>query len=235
MTQDRITYGDREVLYDVAFSDRATLEISVLPDCSVAVKSPRDTEIDRIKKQVKSRARWILKQQDYFQKFQSKTSPHQYISGETHLYLGRQYRLKILESNLPSVKLKGGYIQIQIYDPNNRDLIRQLLKDWYKSRAEVKFSERLTICCDRFQKYGFSCPVLQIRHLSKRWGSLTLKGKIILNQDLIRADSGCIDYVITHELCHLKHPNHSKKFYSFLSQMMADWKSRKQRLERLLI
>ena len=76
--------------------------------------------------------------------------------------------------------------------------------------------------------------MLQIRSLKKRWGSLTPQRKIILNQDLIRADLSCIDYVITHELCHLKHFNHSKKFYDFLSQVMPDWESHKQRLEKLL-
>ena len=235
MIQGTITYGDREILYGVTFSDRQTLEISVHPDRSVVVKSPTDIEISKIEKRVQNRARWILKQQDYFEQFCPKTTQQQYISGETHLYLGRRYRLKIVKANLSSVKLRWGYIQIQTSHPNNSDTIRQLLESWYGERAAIKFNERFVICCDYFKRYEFSCPVLQIRHLAKRWGSLTPKGKIILNQDLIRADLSCIDYVIVHELCHLKHPNHSKRFYDFLSQVMPDWKSRKQRLEKLLV
>ncbi len=235
MTSYTIAYGNRQISYDVVFSDRQTLEISVHPDCSVVVKSPANAEISKIEKRVKNRARWILKQQDYFEQFCPRITPHQYINGETHLYLGKRYRLNIVKANLCSVKLRWGEIQIQTNAPNNSEKTRQLLAGWYRERAAIKFNERFVICWNCFKRSDFSCPVLQIRHLAKRWGSLTPTGKIILNLDLIRADLSCIDYVIIHELCHLKHPNHSKRFYEFLSQVMPDWKSRKQRLEQLLV
>ena len=236
MIQGTITYGDRKISYDVTYSDRASLTISVRPDCSVIVKSPVNVKPGKIEQRVQNRARWILKQQEYFGQFLPKTPPRQYISGETHLYLGRQYRLKITKAETRNVnfKLRESYIRVQTPEPDNRGLTQQLLTNWYRERAEIKFPERLAIVGDRFKRYGFSCPVLQIRSLKKRWGSLTAQGRIILNQDLVRASTSCIDYVITHELCHLKHPNHSQEFYDFLNLVMPDWKSRKQRLERIL-
>ena len=237
MIQGTITYGERKISYDITYSDRASLAITVRPDCSVVVKSPIDADPDKVERRVQNRARWILKQQEYFGQFLPKTPPRQYISGETHLYLGRQYRLKVIKAEVSSIKLRlrGCYIQLLTPEPDNQEQTKKLLTNWYRERAEVKFPERLAIVCDRFKRYGFDCPVLQIRGLKKRWGSLTPKGKIILNQDLIRADISSIDYVITHELCHLEHPNHSQDFYEFLNLVMPDWKSRRQRLERLLV
>lgn len=236
MIQGTIIYGDREISYDITYSDRKTLAISVHPDCSVVVKSPINAKPDKIVRRVKNRARWILKQQEYFGQFLPKTPPRQYISGETHLYLGRQYRLKVIKAEIRSVnfKLRESYIRVQTPEPDDRELTQQLLNSWYRKRAEIKFPERLTIIGDRFKRYGLTRPVLQIRTLKKRWGSLTPKGKIILNQDLIRADISSIDYVITHELCHLQHPHHGQQFYEFLALVMPDWQSRKQRLEQLM-
>lgn len=237
MIQGIITYGDRQISYDVTYSDRKTLAISVHPDCSVVVKSPIDTDPDKVEQRVQNRARWILKQQEYFGQFYPKTPQRQYISGETHLYLGRQYRLKVIKAEVSSIKLRlrGSYIQLNTLEPDNKELTQQLLNNWYRERAEIKLPERLAIVCDRFKRYGFTCPILEICSLKKRWGSLTAQGKIILNQDLIRADISSIDYVITHELCHFKHFNHSQQFHEFLTLVMPDWQSRKQRLEQLLI
>lgn len=233
--QRTITYGKNQIAFEVKFGDRKTLDISVHPDQQVIVKAPKGVAIERIEDRVKHRARWIIKQQDYFSQFESTTPQYQYTNGETHLYLGRRYRLKIEEHSHSKVKLQGGYLQIQTSQPNIPETIRQLLEDWYIERAHLKFNQRLDFCLTQFPKDELERPSLQIRRLSKRWGSYTPTGQIILNRDLIRAPSPCIDYVITHELCHRRYPNHSRHFYDYLSQIMPDWEIRKQRLEQMLI
>lgn len=230
-----ITYGDRVIEFEVIRSERKTLDISVHPDQLVTVKAPVDALLEEIDRRVKNHARWILKQQQYFSQFEPRTPPRQYISGETHLYLGRQYRLKVQQSSHPSVKLKGRYLYVETPQPDHTEMTCNLLYDWYLERAQIKFNERLDACFAAFKRLGVERPTLQIRRLSKRWGSLTANGSLILNRDLIRASSRYIDYVITHELCHLKHSEHSPAFYNFLSLMMPDWETRKLKLEQVFM
>lgn len=230
-----INYGDEIIAFEVNFSERKTLDISVHPNQYVTVKAPVDALLEEIDQRVKNRARWILKQQEYFSQFEPRTPPRRYISGETHLYLGRQYRLKVEINLQASVKLKGRYIHVQAPQPDCTETTQKLLEKWYLERAKAKFNERLDFCFVPFKRFGCDLPNLQIRRLSKRWGSLTASSTIVLNRDLIRASSRGIDYVITHELCHLKHPDHSCAFYDLLSSIMPDWEKRKLRLEQMLV
>jgi predicted metal-dependent hydrolase len=230
-----ITYGDKAIEFEIIRSSRKTLDISVHPNRTVTVKAPIDALLEEIDRRVKNHARWILKQQNYFSQFEPRTPPRQYVSGETHLYLGRQYRLKVQQSSQPSVKLKGRFLTVGTPQPDNPDMTRELLENWYLEKARLKFEERLDLCFAAFKRLGRDRPPLQIRQLSKRWGSLTASGTMILNRDLIRAPSRCIDYVVTHELCHLKHPDHSPDFYNFLSSIMPDWEYRKSKLEQMLV
>ena len=230
-----ITYGQELIPFEVFFSDRTTLDIAVQPDQVVTVTAPKSADLEDIDQRVAAKARWILKQQAFFAQFSPRTPARRYISGETHLYLGRQYRLKVHRQDHVAVKLFGRYIYIQTPTPEDTDSVKALLNQWYLNRAKDKFQSRLEKCFQRFSRRGFDCPQLRIRKLTKRWGSLTSANTLILNRDLIRAPRTCIDYVITHELCHLKHPNHGQKFYEFLDAMMPDWEQRKQKLEQMLI
>ena len=234
-TNRTINYGDETIAFEISFSERKTLDISVHPNQQVTVKAPVDALLEEIDRRVKKRARWILKQQQFFSQFDPRTPIRKYIGGETHLYLGRQYRLKVEINLQPSVKLKGRYIRVQTPQPDCTQTTQKLLENWYLERAKTKFNERLDFCFIPFKRLGYLSPNLQIRRLDKRWGSLTATNTIILNRDLIRADSRSIDYVITHELCHLKHPDHSSAFYDFLCSIMPDWEKRKLRLEQMLV
>lgn len=230
-----VTYGKNAISFDVQFRPRTTLDIAVEPDRSVVVTVPEKADLEIVDRRVKEKARWILKQQQFFEQFVPRTPPRQYVSGETHLYLGRQYRLKLHSADHSSVKLLGRYIHIHIPTPKDVDTVKQLLDDWYLNHAKVKFQERLDHCYQSFEYLGQPQPTLKIRTLQKRWGSLTSTGNLLLNRDLIRAPRQCIDYVVIHELCHLKHSDHSPQFYNFLSLMLPDWEKRKLKLEQLLV
>ena len=82
------------------------------------------------------------------------------------------------------------------------------------------------------QMYDVKQPSLQLYRMDKRWGSYTPAGKVLLNPELVKHPVYCIDYVIIHELCHIKHPNHSKNFYDLLNKVLPDWQKRKHKLER---
>lgn len=232
---DAIAYGGKEIIFHVLVSDRKTMEIAVHPDSRVVVKTPKTATGEDIRGQVYRRARWITKQISYFQQFHPRTPHRQYVSGETHLYLGRQYRLKVLAGDDEAVKLARGLIFITCRDKPNSNTVRSLLDEWYLERARAKYAESLSRCFPDFQRMGYVRPTIHVRRMKTRWGSLSPKGVLTLNRDLIRASRDCIDYVVSHELCHLKYKNHSKGFYQLLEQVMPEWEQKKHRLEMALI
>lgn len=230
-----IRYGSRSIRYEIIFSQRKTLQIEIYPDQSIIVKAPENTEPNEIAQRVQNKGRWIFRQLDYFQLFEPRTPPRKYIGGETHLYLGRQYRLKIIRSDKCGVKLSHGFFQISVNSSPSPQITETLLEKWYLDKAHIKFSEIFEQCWPKFGRMGFPKPNVVIKPMKTRWGSLSAKGRLSLNTDLIRAPRECIEYVVTHELCHLKHHNHSNAFYELLDQCMPDWEKRKHQLELSLV
>ena len=108
------------------------------------------------------------------------------------------------------------------------------MEAWYRRRAFVYFTNLLDDCWNDFSKIGYAKPHLKIRQLKTRWGSLSTRGCLTLNLDLIKTPRECIEYVIMHELCHLKHHNHGNEFYKLLARVMPDWLDRKHKLEMVL-
>lgn len=231
----KLKYGDQFISFQLQYSKRKTLEISVYPDLSVRIKAPISRSYDEIKAKVLKRGLWILEQKYFFSMYLPKQPEKRYVSGESFMYLGKQYRLKIVQDKSEQVVLKRGYIFVHLKNRKNSKQIKQLLEQWYRQRASIKFEERLDLCINKLKKHGVNKPKMQIRKMSRRWGSCSEKGKITLNVQLLKASSYCIDYVITHELCHLKYFNHGKAFYKLLTGVMPDWEKRKKRLESISI
>ncbi len=226
-----ITFGSKEIAYELEFSERKLLGITVTPEMNVLVKAPFESSLEKIEAVVRKKAPWIIKQQSFFLSFFPKMPARRYITGETHLYLGRQYRLKIIESTEESVKLKGGYIEVKT---PKKIRTEKLLKAWYLENAKRKFKQVAAPLIEKFQKYKVSPSALVLREMTLRWGSCTPKGKIILNPELIKAPRACIEYVIIHELCHLVYRDHTQKFIDLQTREMPDWEKWKNRLENLL-
>jgi len=230
-----VSYGSGEIDFRLERRLRKTLAISVVPNAFVEVVAPLDAPLEKILERVRRRGAWILRQQRYFVQFQPRTPERQYVAGETHLYLGRQYKLKVVEHIQQQVKLHRGQLTVQSSKPRNTELTRALVEQWYRDRARAKFRERLALCQQRFPNPEEVGPKgLMIMQLQQRWGSMTRSGRLILNLALIRASTDAIDYVITHELCHTHHHNHGAAFFSLLNQVMPDWAERKLKLERQL-
>lgn len=232
---ETFAYAGKLIAYDVIFVNRKTLEIAVYPDSRVVVKAPKSTDRKDIESRITKRARWIQRQQDYFRQFDPRTLPRQYIGGETHRYLGRQYRLKLVEGDVASVKLVRGFFMVVCQDRQDTGYVKALLWSWYTQRAQEKFVESFERCWPAFEKRGLSRPRLKLRRMKTRWGSLSASGVLTLNLNLILVPRECLEYVIVHELCHLKHHNHSVVFYQLLEKMMPDWAKRKHKLEFALI
>ncbi|MFZ5561789.1 MAG: M48 family metallopeptidase [Pseudomonadota bacterium] len=236
MTQIRrtVSFGQQVIPYDVRFlASRKTLGIEVHPDGAVWVRAPKDCPESLIQERMQKRAGWISRQLTEFDRYKPRTPSRQYIGGETHLYLGRQYRLKVEKSDDPGVKLQRGQLIVTCPGQPEPALIQAQLHRWYLDRAHMVFADVLQSCLTHFKEA--SPPRIIVRAMRSRWGSLSPSGTITLNASLARAPRPCIEYVITHELCHLKFRDHDARFFKKLASIMPDWEARKKRLEESLL
>ena len=234
MNLHSIKYGSKTVEFELQFKIRKTLGITVNPDTSVLVTAPIDTSITLINEKVEKKARWIIKQKNFFESFLPTTPPRIYVSGETHLYLGKQHRLKIIESEEEKVKLIRGYLQVYCKNPKNIDRTKGLLSKWYKNHFDRKLNELFEKNFKLFRQYYIPQPTLVPQRMKIRWGSCTSAGRITINPEIIKAPTKCIEYVIIHELCHLVHSKHNRQFYQLQSKFMPDWEKWKTKLDKML-
>ncbi|MGB5687457.1 MAG: SprT family zinc-dependent metalloprotease [Candidatus Electrothrix sp.] len=237
-----VLYGQKTIAFSLLYCERKTMEIAVHPDNTVVVKAPVQSDIALIEKKIRQRARWILKQLNYFKQFTPKTPARCYVNGETHLYLGKQYRLKIVKGPENSVKLSRGFFHITCRNEPTSKTARKLLHQWYLAKAQLHFAASMDRCWQKIGRLNkpmlavpSTPPRLSIKRMHKRWGSLSGKGTVTLNTDLIRAPQACIDYVVTHELCHLQYHHHSPEFYRLLDTVMPGWKEIKHTLELCMV
>jgi hypothetical protein len=229
-----IEYGHETIRYEVRFlPSRQTLGIEVHPDQRVVIKAPLGCAEEVIADRVKKRASWISRQIADFQRYSPRTPQRQYVSGETHLYLGRQYRLKVGVGETASVRMTRGQLAVTIPGTPDPERVKAMLHRWYLDHARQVFIEVLEQCLPQFR--GQQRPRLIIRAMQSRWGSLSQAGSMTLNANLVRAPRACIEYVVTHELCHLRHRDHDASFFRLLGRVMPDWETRKQRLEAALL
>ena len=231
METHSVQYGSSTISFSLEYRERKTLGIEVHPDSSVIVKAPHNSSLETICNKVSNRARWITKQQRQFSQYAPTLPAPEYVSGEGYRYLGRQYRLKVIPSHQETVRLWHGKLEVNTSHPENIKQVENLVNRWYRERAQQIYLERYQYCTHLVAQYGIQHDrSFELRTMHKRWGSCTKEGKIILNPMLVLAPKDCIDYVIIHELCHIRIHNHSQDFYKLLETIIPYWKERKHYL-----
>ena len=221
----RVQYGKTEISFSLDKRNRKTLAIHVYPDLHVEVVAPEDAELEKILQKVRKRAPWIVKKKLEFSRIQPAQPKPGFTAGETFRYLGKQYRLLLQESGDHSVKLKNGRFILSVSPDADAASRESILLDWFRERGRKIFHERFLDCAKRASVIGITeVPEWQIKVMKKRWGSCTKAGKIYLNPELVAAPKLSIDYVISHELCHLIEHNHSRNFFNLLTKIYPDWK-----------
>lgn len=217
--------------YELIFSKRKTIGISVYPDTRVVVRASQHTPIARVEEVLRERAAWILKHRSRFAaQPRADVQPRRYVSGEMFRYLGKDYTLCVEQAAKERVILAPDNLIVQTPSPNDPRCVEALLDKWYTKQAKRVFAERLEVCFTVIKTWNVAYPKLALRRMKTRWGSCTSKGKVTLNIRLIQAPVVLIDYVICHELCHLREMNHSKAFYALMSAIRPGWKDEKRRL-----
>ncbi len=230
-----VHFGAEKIPFRLSFRIRQKLAINVHPDRQVSVVAPSGSAVDVILARVQRRAGWIAKQRAHFNQFHPLPPGRRFVSGETHLFLGRQYRLKVLLGATEKVRLVGRFLRVSVRDPKDVGRIERLVERWYRDRAEDLFPRRLRAILDGTSSLMALTPRLVIRTMTKRWGSCTRAKNILLNIDLIKTPLYCIEYVIAHELAHLRVHRHGPEFERALARIMPDWRRRKERLGRFVI
>jgi len=235
--RDTFEWGGNTIHFSVVRSRRRkkTMAISVEPAGTVLVKVPFRLRRSRILEAVESRAEWILEKQ----KIAGHRVPPEkkFVSGDLFLYLGRSCRLKILNSagyGKEPVRLSGGRLEVARPVEGGsksaaREEIRDALVQWYTAQAGKKIPERVSLYA---RKMGLPEPEVLIRAQRTRWGSCDSKGRLRFNWRLIMAPLGIVDYVVVHELCHIKHKNHAASFWGHLKRTLPDCETRKERLRK---
>ena len=234
LEQMEIQWGQRRILAELRRTERRVLRLKVRPSGEVAVFAPQGEGLVKIQERVNRKRPWIFRKIDQVLNWPARTPQRHFVSGETHLVLGKQYRLSIERSDNADVRIEGSRLKIYASRIDDPVLCWRLVREFYTAIAHSVFAERLHLVSPPFVRRGMQVPALVVRQMSKRWGSYTPAGRIILNVDLVRASPLLIDYVICHELTHAFYSNHGKEWRNLLSTIMPDWESRKARLEVLL-
>jgi len=225
---DELTYTLRRT------GRRRTVGIFVEPDRRLTVLAPAKADIESVERIIRRRLPWIRRQRRELEALPPPTSPRQWVNGETHRYMGRQYRLKLIIGDEYSVKLSGAYFVVVLPDVKDRGAIQRLMASWYRQRARKIVAERARRLIESTTWLEIhDLPPITLKLLSHRWGSTTRAGRIAFNVDVIKLPPACLDYVIAHELVHLKIPNHSPAYWRMLGRVMPDWGKWREKLCRV--
>ena len=200
------------IAIDVHRTDRLkTVSIQVSRG-KIKISVPKNLEQFKIDRILKSKSKWIKKKlflQSKITSFRNK----EYVSGEDFLYLGRHYRLKIIIGQKYNTEFKDGYLKVTVKDKSNTQKIKRLIKKWYLEKAQLHLN-KMTL--DLSKELGVSFNSVKVRNYNSRWGGCSSTGKIFYNWRIIMAPAKIINYVVLHELVHLKEHNHSKRFWKLL-------------------
>lgn len=232
-----ISYGGENISFRLERTTRRkTIAISVGFD-GIRVLAPVDMIDQDVAAYVRKKAPWVIKKLADYRELASETQPKEFVSGESFHYLGRPYRLRVVEDPnavVTRVSARGQTLVAPVL-PHQHYLIRRAsirsgLRQWYVEKAKRRFPERLSAVSTTL---GIDTPRMLVVEQSKRWGSCDKNGKIRLNWRLVMAPASLIDYVIAHEACHILYHDHSHRFWRSLETIMPDYESRINRLDKI--
>ncbi len=201
--------------------------LKVRPNFTVELSVPESASQEYIDSFLEKKKDWIEKQIQFFKDNLINETEKKYISGESVKYLGKNYRLKVHKGKEKYVKFMRGYIHLYCLENSDLEAKKELLQNWLKERAKDKIMTIANKYLDKLEEI----PHIKFRDMKTRWGSCNSeKKRIIFNWKLIEKSPYGIEYVVVHELVHLKHNNHSKSFFKHLSVKLPDWEKRRESL-----
>lgn len=232
-----VRFGRTSIPYRIVRGRRQkTVAIAIDPQLGVLLRAPAATPVESLDGIVHRKATWILERLRKLRDLPPLPSPRQFVSGETFLYLGRQYRLKVERTadRQGKLRLRSGWLVAEvpetIQDAERPALVRKLLVAWYRRHAAEKIPERADWWSDRL---CMRPAKVLIRSQEKRWASCDPAGVLRFNWRIIQASSRLVDYVVVHELIHLVHPDHTSAYWAALGQALPDYEDRRDALRKI--
>ena len=215
--------------YQLIRSKRRSLELRVLEDGRVQVRAPQRASLRMVQDFVDSRRRWIADQQQR----QASRPRQRWQDGATLAWRGEPLQMDVCEGRT-RVALSGPYLSVRVAEPEQEMAVRSAVEGWMRRQAKPVFEDSIERQFHWFEQQGFVRPTLRIKKMRTRWGSLSARGYINLNMALLHYPADALDYVVMHELCHLKHMDHGPGFHALMDARMPDWRHRKTLLEQPL-
>ncbi|MGB9939270.1 M48 family metallopeptidase [Methanosarcina sp.] len=234
---DNIKACGRTISYEIVYSKkRKRAAILVRPDLRVEFRAPHGLSTDTIREMVEGKAQWILKKLELFEANRLPDQKKRYSEGESYLYLGGEYPLRIeFADNVkkPLAFFKDSEIMVEVPENTSEDQVPFLVKEavWnlYSQRAEEEVEEILKT----YSKIlGVVPPVFKVKHQKRRWGSCSADNVLRINFQLIMAPPRQLEYVVVHELCHVKEKNHSARFWKLVRELMPDYQEHRNSLKK---
>jgi len=233
--QGQVIFGTSTIDYRGERSDRRkTVTVAVDPAEGVILKAPTDVSGQRLDDVVTTKGPWILQRIMEYRELGPPPPPREYVSGESYLYLGRHYRLKVQRvgsREKPRTALRGAFLVVEVArelkGEERKETVRGALTSWFRRQAGRRLPERVAIYAARAD---LECPPVLIRSQQKRWGSCSNKGELRFNCRIVMAPMSLVDYVVAHETCHLDVRDHSSAFWKLLGSILPNYEERRARL-----
>lgn len=221
-------YQGKGFIAEIIRTDRKKTATVRVEHGKVSVVVPDGLSDIRIQEVVNNKARWVREKLH----IQSKHYPvrsKEYVAGECFAYLGKNYRLKIQSGTHRDVKLKNGRLVVTLPDQTNSPVdVKKALEGWYRRHALLKLTEKVARYAEII---GVAASSVNIKTFKSRWGSCTTAGDVTFNWKIVIAPNRIVDYVVVHELCHMKHHDHSLEFWKSVEKVIPDYLSCKEWLK----
>ena len=228
-TATSLVHNGIELNIALSYSKRKTMSLYVYRDNRIELRAPDRCPVSEIDAFLRSKRDWILSKQAQLQALPEPVT-YQYCDGELHDYLGVGHPLVLHRGRPLMVEKLRDSICVRLPDPGDPESVSKALASWYRKMALIEFPDRLDHCYRSMQHLGIPMPDLKVRRMKARWGSCSNSSEICLNSALVQKPPQIIDYVITHELCHLLEFSHNRAFYDLMTRVMPDWKHREKML-----
>ncbi len=241
-----LSVAGRSIPYVVVRSARrARWALAVPPNSPVELRIPASMSIADAVAVAEENASWIIRQYDRRAARPKTPTPRRFAEGESVSFLGKPYTLRFRAGlAAPDLRLDRRYPYAAVRSDDsaelaltfpppleNPELVRRILDAWYTREASELFPKRLEACRAPAAAVGLPPPAsLSLKITRSRWGCCDVRGHITLNPMLLQAPLACTDYVVCHELCHLRHMDHSDAFKALLTRLLPDWKRRRDML-----
>lgn len=215
---------------------RRSITLMINPNAELVVHAPIRTSIYTIERLIKERALWIRDKLLQLNKTKIDMPQHKFIAGEIFYYLGDQYPLRLIEPAgiKPICRLNNNYLELVMPIIEDSTIHSKkslkLLMNWYYAEADKIVAERALYWSNHL---GVRFRKLKLSSAKKRWGSCSTHNDININWRLIMTPLAILDYVVMHELCHIIHKNHSKKFWQLVNSFLPDYKDRQNQLKKM--